>query len=357
LSSEFGKPHQPALNDGRNIDPDISYLTGEGASQAIHISRHPGPESKALWNRMPEVSRQDPTYYGMPMLKKPVWEWAIPLYYYVGGLSGASIALGAATQLFGNREAQRAARTCRWMGMCGASLGGALLVYDLGRSSRFLNMLRVFRPTSPMNVGAWILAGTVPSAFAAEVLSSQRGFAGILGSTFGLISGAFGMGLATYTGVLVSNSAIPVWSESRTLLPILFGASAMASAAAAFDVLHAEHEHRSVGAFGLLGRVGELGVAQMLERRLLETPRVSRPLHEGKSGFLWKAATVLTAGSLLVNLLPIQKRRKRILAGVLASLGSVCLRFGIHEAGVPSAKDSRASFRLQHHQLDQRGRN
>jgi hypothetical protein len=302
---------------------------------------------------MPELSRHDPTYYGMPMLKKPVWEWAIPVYYYLGGLSGASIALGAATQLFGKRESAPAATTCRWMGMCGASIGGALLVYDLGRASRFLNMLRVFRPTSPMNMGAWILAGTVPSAFAAEMLSGRRGLRGALGRVAGFASGLFGMGLATYTGVLVSNSAIPVWSESRTLLPILFGASGVASAAAAFDLLDAGHEVRSVPVFGLLGRVGELSLAQLLERRLLDVPRVSLPLHEGRSGFLWKAATVLTAGSLVVNLLPIPKRRKRVFAGVLASLGSVCLRFGIHEAGAPSAKDSRASFRLQHHRLDE----
>lgn len=353
MSAEIGKPHEPAFNDGRNIDPDISYLTGEGASQAVHMKRHPSAESKALLNSMPELSRHDPTYYGIPMLNKPVWEWAIPLYYYLGGLSGASIALGAASQLFGRRESEPAATTCRWMGMCGASIGGVLLVYDLGRSSRFLNMLRVFRPTSPMNIGAWILAGTVPSAFAAEMLSGRRGLPGVLGRIAGLVSGMFGMGLATYTGVLVSNSAIPVWAESRTLLPILFGASGVASAAAAFDLLDAGHEFRPAAVFGLLGRVGELSVAHMLERRLLDVPRVSLPLHKGRSGFLWKAATVLTAGSLVVNLLPVPKRRKRILAGVLASLGSVCLRFGIHEAGAPSAEDSRASFRLQHHQLDE----
>lgn len=353
MSAEIGNPHEPAFNDGRNIDPEISDLTGEGASQVIHIGRRSSFESKALVNTMPELSRHDPTYYGTPMLKKPVWEWAIPFYYYIGGMSGACIALGAATQLFGSRESDRAATTCRWIGMCGASIGGVLLVYDLGRPSRFLNMLRVFRPTSPMNMGAWILSGTVPSALAAEMLSRRRGLSGLLGRVAGWVSGMFGMGLATYTGVLVSNSAIPVWSESRTLLPILFGASGVASAAAAFDLLDSGHRYRPVAAFGLLGRISELSLAHMLERRLLDVPRVSLPLHEGRSGFLWKAATVLTAGSLVVNLLPLPKRKKRILAGVLASLGSVCLRFGIHEAGAPSATDSRASFRLQHHQLDE----
>ena len=337
-------------NDGRNIDPSISYLTGEAASQAIEAHGQPQPGSKPRWGKLPEPSRDDPTYYGVPMLKKPVWEWAIPLYYYVGGLAGASIALGAATQLFGTEDSQWAATRCRWMGIAGASFGGALLIYDLGRSSRFLNMLRVFRPTSPMNVGAWILAGTVPTVVVAEVLSGQRGILGFASRVFGLASGMFGMGLATYTGVLVSNSAIPVWSESRTVLPILFGASAVTSAAAAFDVINADHNHRSIEAFGTVGKISELAVAQLLERRLLEVPRVAIPLHKGKSGFLWKAATALTAGSMAVRLLPIQKRRKRVLSGVLASLGSICLRFGIHEAGALSAQDSRASFRLQHHQ-------
>jgi hypothetical protein len=352
LSDEPRKIYRPAFNDGRNIDLSISHLTGEAASQRIDIDRQPAPASKALWGKLPASSQKDPTYYGMPMLKKPVWEWAIPLYYYAGGLAGASIALGAATQLLGDGDSCWAARRCRWLGITGASFGGLLLIYDLGRPSRFLNMLRVFRPTSPMNVGAWILAGTVPSAFAAEILSSRRGALEFLSRFFGLMSGAFGIGLATYTGVLVSNSAIPIWSESRTILPILFGASAAASAAAAFDMLNGDHKYRSVGAFGLLGRAGELAAAQLLERRLLQVPRVAIPLQRGKSGFLWKAATVFTAASLVVSLLPIRRRRKRVLSGVLASLGSVCLRFGIHEAGVPSAQDSRASFHLQHQLAD-----
>jgi formate-dependent nitrite reductase membrane component NrfD len=354
LSNEHVKSGPPAFNDGRNINPAISYLTGEAASQIIDVERQPPPEATASWDKLPEQSRKDPSYYGVPMLKKPVWEWAIPLYYYVGGAAGASIAFAAATQLFGTYSSQRAAQRFRLLGIGGASLGGALLIYDLGRSSRFLNMLRVFRPTSPMNMGAWILAGTVPSAIAAELVCSRRGVLGLLSRSVGLISGIFGMGLATYTGVLISNSAIPVWSESRTILPILFGASAIASAAAAFDLLEAGHSYRSIGAFGLVGRMSELASAQILERKLLNVPRVAIPLHKGRSGFLWKAATVLTAGSLVVSLLPIQKRKKRIVAGVLASLGSVCLRFGIHEAGVPSAEDSRASFRLQHRQLEQR---
>jgi len=352
LNDELRKIHQPAFNDGRNIDLSISHLTGEAASQRIDIDRQPAPASDALWSKLPESLQKDPTYYGMPMLKKPVWEWVIPFYYYVGGLAGAAIALGAATQLLGDGDSRWAAQRCRWLGITGGSFGGALLVYDLGRPSRFLNMLRVFRPTSPMNMGAWILAGTVPTAFAAEILSSRCGVLGFLSRLFGLMSGAFGIGLATYTGVLVSNSAIPVWSESRTILPVLFGASAAASAAAAFDMLNAGHNYRSVGAFGLLGRASELAAAQLLERRLLRVPRVAIPLHRGKSGFLWTAATVLTAGSLAVHLLPIQKRRKRVLSGVLASLGSVCLRFGIHEAGTPSAEDSRASFRLQRQLAD-----
>src|SRR5207248_9326379 len=112
----------------------------------------------------------------------------------------------------------------------------AILIYDLGKPSRFHHMLRVFRPTSPMNMGAWILSSVSPSAIVAAMFSQRRGLLGALGEMSGIASGLAGLGLATYTGVLVSNSAIPIWQESRHILPILFGASAMAAAGSLFDM-------------------------------------------------------------------------------------------------------------------------
>ena len=107
------------------------------------------------------------SYYGRPVLKEPVWKSPdVPGYLFLGGLAGASSALAAFAQLSGNRELSRASKTAA----AGAiSLSAAALVHDLGRPARFLNMLRVFKVTSPMSVGSWLLAAYGPVAGAAAV--------------------------------------------------------------------------------------------------------------------------------------------------------------------------------------------
>jgi len=127
------------------------------------------------WNALPEPRRDDPTYYDRPMLKESVWEWAIPLYYYIGGLTGASLVLSAAAQLKQASALDLLIRRGHRIGFIGSLVSGGLLIYDLGKPSRFLNMLRVFRPTSPMNMGAWILAGTGASATTTAGLPRHHG--------------------------------------------------------------------------------------------------------------------------------------------------------------------------------------
>src|SRR5207302_8215752 len=89
------------------------------------------------------------TYYNQPLVKPPVWVWSVPTYFYAGAAAGASLALGATAQLPG-RGSLDLLRRCRWIGVTGITAGTGLLIYDLGRPERFYNMLRVFRPTSPM---------------------------------------------------------------------------------------------------------------------------------------------------------------------------------------------------------------
>src|SRR5690348_16373136 len=143
-----------------------------------------------------------------------------------------ALTLGAATQLAGDRRLNDFIRHCHWIGIIGCTAGGALLIHDLGRPERFLNMMRVFRPTSPMNVGAWILAGAAPLGVLTGLFTrASGGLAALLGEVTGYAAGAFGLALAGYTGVLVGNTAIPVWNQSRRILPVLFYGSAMSSVA------------------------------------------------------------------------------------------------------------------------------
>jgi formate-dependent nitrite reductase membrane component NrfD len=223
-----------------------------------------------------------------------------------------------------------------------------LLVDDLGKPSRFLNMLRVFRPTSPMNMGTWILSGAAPTAITAGLFLRRGGFLHWIGEGFGFASGLFGMGLATYTGVLVGNTAVPLWQSSRRILPLLFGASAMASAGSLFELFSdSTRERRITRTFGTIGRVAELAAAVAMEKRVANVPQVARPLRSGFSGFLWKASTLLTAASLVASLLPRTSRKKRVVAGVLGAAGSIALRYAVHTAGIASARDPRATFHSQ----------
>lgn len=251
------------------------------------------------------------SYYGRPLLKPPVWEIDIPLYYYLGGAAGAALALGAAAQLSGDARMRVLVRRCQWIGILGSSAGGLLLIHDLGRPERFLHMLRVFRPTSPMNMGAWILSGAAPLGMGARLLPGR------LGRIAGYGAGVFGLALAGYTGVLLSNTALPVYRQARRALPVLFMASAASTAASLIELSVEEPLALSITLpFGTAGRVAELAAGRGFR---------------GK-GTLWRAAAVLTAAGLVVSLLPGKPRLRRTSA-LLSAAGSLCLRLAVHNAG------------------------
>lgn len=340
---------EPVYTDGRDIDLDVAQLSGEAANQQASSSSDQHLKSIAqTWRELPEPQRSDPTYYDRPLLKEPVWEWAVPTYYYTGGLAGAALLLAAAAQLRGSKKLARFIKRCHWIGFIATCISGALLTYDLGRPWRFFNMLRVFRPTSPMNIGAWILSGTAGASTATVLFRGRAGLLGAAGEACGYASGVFGMGLATYTGVLVSNSAIPLWQESRRVLPVLFAASAMASVGSAFEAFVEEAEERRITkTFGVLGQLAEVTAGILMEKQASAIPRVARPLRHGLSGLMWKTAAVLTATSLAIGILPSRARSKRITAGILGTLGSILMRFAVEHAGVVSARDARASFHQQ----------
>ena len=120
----------------------------------------------------------------------------------------------------------------------------------------------------------------------------------------------------------------------------------MASAGSLFDLFQEDREARRITyTFGAVGRAAELAAAIAMEKRLARAPAIARPLKSGASGLLWKTAAVLTAGSLIATLLPHPSRKKRIAAGVLGTLGSLTMRYAVHQAGVISARDPRAAMR------------
>ena len=177
------------------------------------------------------------TYYDRPVLKPPVWIWSVPCYFFVGGVAGAAMTMGLAAELLGGEELRPFDEKCRWIGAIGGGIGTALLIADLGRKARFLAMLRVFRPTSPMSVGSWVLAMATPLSAGSALLTRAPGLLSYAGVCAGAGAGVLGMPLATYTAVLLSNSAVPVWLATRRTLPLLFGASSAAGLASVFELM------------------------------------------------------------------------------------------------------------------------
>jgi hypothetical protein len=283
------------------------------------------------------------TYYGLPLLKEPVWGPAIPTYFYLGGVAGAAAALGAAGQLVGGASFRRMVIRARRVAAVAAAVGAVLLIVDLGKPRRFLYMMRVFRPTSPMNLGTWVVAATGTASGLAALLGRTRA-----GDAAGIAAGLAGLPMAGYTAVLVSNTAVPAWNEARRSLPLLFIASAAASAASLFDALFdmSAREARSVRIFGVAAKRGELAAARRLERDLERAGEsTARPLHEGRSARLWRGARNMTAASLAASLLWGGGRRGRLVSGLLGTAGAMLLRFAVIEIGKASARDPRAASR------------
>ena len=342
----------PVTTDGRDVDTAIATLDGEGAQQRAHSDdEHLKRLAPAPWDRVPAITDTDTTYYDRPVLKPSVWSVDIPIYYFLGGTAGAALTIGASIQLLsppGRHPMRRLSELCHWTGIIGSTAGAAFLIHDLGRPSRFLYMMRVFRPTSPMNMGAWILGGAAPTAIATGLFLNRGGVLGVLGEAAGYASGLFGAALAGYTGVLVSNSAIPIWQEARRWVPAMFVASSGSAAASVIAMFSSdERSCRAIRIFGTAARVAEIAATRQVERAASAIPKVAEPLRRGRPAILWKAASTLTLASLAFSLAPIRGRKKTIAAGLLGAAGSLCLRFAVHYLSNASARDPRASFHQQ----------
>ncbi len=343
-----GGAEAPGVTDnGRNVDQLIGALTGEGSGQKPLASREHGALHAEVFPHVPShQSVESPSYYGVPVLKQPVWMWTIAAYFYVGGMAGMSATLGSAAQLFGGREMQGLVTKTRWIATVGAGLSTYLLIDDLGRPERFLNMLRVFKLTSPMSMGSWILSAFSGAAGAAAVLPYGPKVFRPLAAPCGLLAGLMGLPLAAYTGVLLVQTAVPLWKNPLWSVFALCSGTAAASSFLELLPLNVK-EARTVELFGLAGKVGELILAKQLEDDAAGVERVAHPLHDGLTGLLWQGAKVLVVASAIVSLAPGHGRKKRIIAGALGTAAGVCVRFAYFFAGKRSARDPRATFEQQ----------
>jgi len=229
------------------------------------------------------------SYYGRPVVKETVWGPDIPSYLFLGGLAGASSVLAAGAHLTGRQELARAAKC----GAAGAiSLSMVALVHDLGRPARFLNMLRVLKVTSPMSVGTWILSAYTPAALAAAACAVTRKmpWAGLAAT---IAAATLGPAVASYTSVLVADTAAPAWHGAYRELPFLFVGSA-ATAAAGFGMAAVRPEHAAQAArLAVLGSVGELTAKSVLLRRM---GTAAEPYRRGRAGLLMETRRGMLVG-------------------------------------------------------------
>jgi hypothetical protein len=284
------------------------------------------------------------SYYGEPIVADPTWTWEIAMYLWVGGLTGASAPLALFASLRGNDELARRAQA---VALAGSVVSPALLVSDLGRPKRFLNMLRVFKVTSPMSVGSWIL-----SAFGATAtVGAARELLGLfprIGRAAQVADLVLGPALSTYTAALLANTAIPVWHEARDDLPLVFAASSAATAGAAAIVLTDPEAARPARRLAVAGSVLELATTQLMEHRL---GSVGEPYHQGGPGRLQQAAKALTAAGAAVTAARGHRRAGAVAGGLAILGGALCERWAIYRAGFASANDPKYTVGPQRDRL------
>ncbi|PZH14585.1 polysulfide reductase [Streptomyces sp. NTH33] len=287
------------------------------------------------------------SYYGKPVLNKPTWEpLDIAGYLWLGGLAGGSSLLAAGAQATGRPALARTAK----LGAAGAiSASLAALVHDLGRPARFINMLRVFKPTSPMNVGSWLLAGYAPltvAAAAADVTGRYR----VLGAGATAAAAVLGPAVATYTAVLISDTAVPSWHEGYREMPFVFAGSGASAAAGLALACVPARQAGPARRMAVLGAALEMGTFHLMKRRM---GLVAEPFGQGKPHRLLRAAELLTAGGAALSALAGRRggRPLAVAAGAALLSGSAALRFGIFHAGVHSAEDPKYTVVPQRERL------
>jgi hypothetical protein len=288
------------------------------------------------------------SYYGRAVIAEPVWSPEIPLYFWVGGLSGASAPVALLASLTGNGPlARRAAATT----LAGSALSAALLVKDLGQPKRFLYMLRVFKPTSPMSVGSWTLTAFGASA----ALSAARELLGMFprtGRAAQVAGGVLGPVLSTYTAALLAQTAVPVWHDARRELPFVFASSSLATGGALGVVLAPVPAAAPARRMAVAGAALELATSQLMEGRLGD---IAEPYRSGAPGLLSRGAKAATAiGAVTTAVAAGRDRRAAIAGGVAILAGGLLERWAIFRAGFVSARDPKYTVGPQRARLAER---
>lgn len=324
-----------------------AVAAGMGPDRSGRGGRRRGRRGRDEHQMVPDATFT--SYYGRPIVKASPWKADIPAYLFMGGLAAGSSLLAAGADLTGRPGLRRVGRVTTAAALTGSL---AALVHDLGKPARFLNMLRMLKVTSPMSVGTWIVSTYAPLAYVAAVdeLPSSflpeplSGLIELAGRPAGLAAALIAPAVASYTGVLLADTATPTWNAARGHLPFLFAASAAAAGSGMGMLASPVADAGPARRLALAAAAADLAIGQHMETTI---GLAAEPLHDGRAGQLMTAARWLTAAGALGSLFSRRSRAAAAVSGIALLGGSACLRFGIFEAGQASARDPKYTITPQ----------
>ena len=184
------------------------------------------------------------------------WDWLVWLEMFVAGIAGGAYVAAAILELSG-RGRSPAARTAHLIAFPLMALATLLLIFDLSRPARFWHMaimnerlLPILKPWSPMSLGTWLVILFTGVTFISflDALIARRTFGirgwrydrtlhgGPLGVIWSLFGAALGLGVAIYSGVLLSVGNLPGWGQTP-MIPAVYVATALITGFAAVVLL------------------------------------------------------------------------------------------------------------------------
>jgi protein NrfD len=245
---------------------------------------------------------EGPTYYGHSTVKPSPFNWMVAAYIFVGGVGGAAQLISALADLRGRGEAKTLVSPGRYVAFASSIVGPPLLIGDLHTPSRWFNMLRIFRGTSPMSIGSWILSafGAFAGATAAaDIMGRTRIAPGLfrrIARVFQIPAAAAGAGMTFYTGGLLTATSTPLWAAAPRLIAARFASASMAAAAASLALIQRRRRYsrtaRQLETLAALAVAAELTLGEMSDSAYRRSG-VASALHDARFAPAYRGAELL----------------------------------------------------------------
>lgn len=315
----------------------------------VQTSHHPETDPR----------RKDRHYYGIPPIKHAHWTWQVPVYFWIGGIGAGVQMFQTVAQILGHKD-EALQRVSRYTVLVTMLLSPILLIWDLGRPERFLNMMRVLKLRSPMSTQSWSLVAF--GNLAGLIAARQAAEDGLLGRDnvlvrltklipdrlLSLLALPVGLNVGSNTGNLISATSVPIWARNWVFMGPVFLASGLSTALSWLSLvlrLTRTGEPKTLHTLHKAEKATILVEAGLITASLVRMSRWGRPLFSKTVAPLFVGGTLLGGIAAPFALLRGEEnRQKSILASVLVLIGGLAFRFAMIRAGRISADDPEAYF-------------